>query len=67
LYTANLLILSTFSGLYGSDVIAAKVAGHDLKGVKCYFNAGVPLLRFPLVLTHRRLVRLDRRRHFHTL
>jgi hypothetical protein len=30
-------------------VVAAKVAGHDLKGVKCYFNAGVPMLRFPLV------------------
>ena len=37
------------SGLYGSDVIAAKAAGHDLKGVKAYFNAGVPLLNFPLV------------------
>jgi hypothetical protein len=37
------------SGLYGSDVIAAKAAGHDLKGLKAYFNAGVPLLHFPLV------------------
>eukprot|EP01117_Protostelium_nocturnum_P014543 TRINITY_DN5541_c0_g1_i4.p1 TRINITY_DN5541_c0_g1~~TRINITY_DN5541_c0_g1_i4.p1 ORF type:complete len:905 (-),score=337.74 TRINITY_DN5541_c0_g1_i4:2149-4863(-) len=35
--------------LYGSDMIAAKVAGNDLKGLVQYFNLGVSRLHFPLM------------------
>mgnify|MGYP002379608953 FL=1 len=37
------------SGLYGSDYAASKVAGHELKGLMAYFNAGVKDVCLPLM------------------
>ena len=38
------------TGLYGwNDYYAAKTANHELKGLICYTNAGVPGLNFPLM------------------
>eukprot|EP01114_Cavostelium_apophysatum_P011844 TRINITY_DN2636_c0_g1_i2.p1 TRINITY_DN2636_c0_g1~~TRINITY_DN2636_c0_g1_i2.p1 ORF type:complete len:1423 (+),score=460.75 TRINITY_DN2636_c0_g1_i2:227-4495(+) len=36
-------------GLFQSDEHAAKVAGHDLKGLIQYFDLGIPGLHFPLM------------------
>jgi hypothetical protein len=36
--------------LFDSTEVAAKVAGHDLKGLIQYFNLGVDLLHFPLMV-----------------
>jgi tetratricopeptide (TPR) repeat protein len=36
-------------GLYPNDEAASKVAGHDLKGLRTYFNCGIPALHFPLM------------------
>jgi len=37
------------SGLYPDEGAAAKVAAHDLKGLRAYFNAGMPGLHYPLM------------------
>lgn len=37
------------AGLYGSDYAAAKVAGHELKGLIQYFNTSLPELCVPLM------------------
>ena len=37
-------------GLFNSTTVAAKVAGHDLKGLMLYFNLGIDLLHFPLMV-----------------
>lgn len=36
-------------GLFGSDFAAAKVAGHELKGVISYLNCRIPDLNVPLM------------------
>lgn len=41
--------LADSSGLYGSDYAAAKVAGHELKGLIQYFNCGLHDLYLPLM------------------
>jgi hypothetical protein len=37
------------TGMLGSDYVAAKVAGNELRGLITYFNAGVPDLHVPLM------------------
>lgn len=37
-------------GLFGSDQAAAKVAGHELKGVIAYLNCGIPELHVQFVV-----------------
>eukprot|EP01102_Stenamoeba_stenopodia_P007672 TRINITY_DN2166_c0_g4_i2.p1 TRINITY_DN2166_c0_g4~~TRINITY_DN2166_c0_g4_i2.p1 ORF type:complete len:974 (+),score=252.47 TRINITY_DN2166_c0_g4_i2:436-3357(+) len=37
------------TGMLGSDYVAAKVAGNELKGLISYFNCGVPDLHVPLM------------------
>jgi tetratricopeptide (TPR) repeat protein len=36
-------------GLYPNDEAASKVAGHDLKGLRTYFNCSITALHFPLM------------------